>query len=69
MLVASVDDCVELHASSGTTGTPVTVCYTRGNLEVWSEVMARCLSMSGLTEEAVFFRILFLMVLKKLVLW
>ncbi len=46
--------CIELHASSGTTGVPVTVCYTTHDLEVWSEVMARCLAMAGLTEKDIF---------------
>jgi phenylacetate-CoA ligase len=54
MLTAPLENCVELHASSGTTGVPVTACYTRGDLEVWSEVMARCLSMSGLTKKDIF---------------
>lgn len=54
MLCTSLDNCVELHASSGTTGIPVTACYTRNDLEVWSEVMARCLSMSGLSEKDIF---------------
>ena len=54
MMATSLDDCIELHASSGTTGIPVTACYTRGDIEVWSEVMARCLSMSGLTKKDVF---------------
>ena len=53
-LATSLDNCIELHASSGTTGTPVTVCYTPNDLEVWSEVVARCLSMSGLTKKDVF---------------
>jgi len=54
MMTTSLKNCVELHASSGTTGVPVTTCYTRGDLDVWSEVMARCLSMSGLTKKDVF---------------
>jgi phenylacetate-CoA ligase len=54
MLTASLDDCVELHASSGTTGIPVTACYTKNDITVWSEVMARCLSMSGLTKKDIF---------------
>ena len=54
MLCTSIDDCVELHASSGTTGVPVTACYTNNDLNVWSEVMARCLSMSGLSKKDVF---------------
>jgi len=51
MMATSLENCVELHASSGTTGVPVTTCYTWGDLNVWSEVMARCLSMSGLTKK------------------
>jgi len=54
MMCTSLDNCVELHASSGTTGIPVTACYTRNDLEVWSEVMARCLSMAGLTSKDIF---------------
>jgi len=54
MMATSLDKCIELHASSGTTGIPITACYTPNDLEVWSEVMARCLSMSGLTKKDVF---------------
>jgi len=54
MMTTSLESCVELHASSGTTGIPVTVCYTPHDMDVWSEVMARCLSMSGLTKKDVF---------------
>ena len=54
MLTAPLADCVELHASSGTTGIPVTACYTAHDLDVWSEVMARCLCMSGLTKKDIF---------------
>lgn len=54
MMATSLDNCIELHASSGTTGVPVTVCYTQNDIDVWSEVMARCLSMSGLTKKDIF---------------
>ena len=54
MLAVPLQDCVELHASSGTTGTPVTVCYTRHDIEVWANVMARCLAMAGLTKKDIF---------------
>ena len=54
MMATSLDNCIELHASSGTTGIPITACYTSNDIEVWSEVMARCLSMSGLTKKDVF---------------
>ena len=54
MLATTLDNCIELHSSSGTTGIPVTACYTSHDIDVWSEVMARCLSMSGLTKKDVF---------------
>jgi len=54
MMATSLDSCVELHASSGTTGIPVTACYTPNDIEVWSEVMARCLVMSGLRKNDIF---------------
>ncbi len=54
MMITSLDNCIELHASSGTTGIPITVCYTPNDIDVWSEVMARCLSMSGLTKKDIF---------------
>lgn len=44
---------VELHTSSGTTGKPTVSGYTRKDLETWSEVMARGLTMFGLTEDDV----------------
>jgi len=54
LMATPLDQCIELHASSGTTGIPITACYTPGDLEVWSEVMARCLSMAGLSKKDVF---------------
>ena len=44
---------VELHTSSGTTGKPTVSGYTRKDLDTWSEVMARGLTMFGLTEDDV----------------
>lgn len=44
-------EIVEVHTSSGTTGKPVVTGYTRGDIDLWSEVMARCLTMAGATEE------------------
>ncbi len=38
---------VRVHASSGTRGKPTIVGYTRHDLDVWSEVMARTLCMAG----------------------
>ncbi len=41
-------EIVRLHASSGTTGKPTVVGYTRKDLATWSEVMARTLTCAGI---------------------
>ena len=41
------DQVIRVHASSGTTGKPTVVGYTRSDLAVWAEVCARCLAASG----------------------
>jgi phenylacetate-CoA ligase len=38
---------VRVHASSGTHGKPTVVGYTRADLEHWTELMARCMTMAG----------------------
>jgi phenylacetate-CoA ligase len=43
-------DIVRLHASSGTTGKPTVVGYTRADINTWSEVVARSLSMANITK-------------------
>jgi len=40
-------EIVRLHASSGTTGTPIVVAYTRDDIAVWTSVMARAFSACG----------------------
>ena len=47
LLAVPMEDVVRLHASSGTTGKPTVVAYTRRDIETWSEVMARTLVMGG----------------------
>lgn len=42
-------EIVRVHASSGTTGKATVVGYTRRDLEIWSECVARALSMAGVT--------------------
>lgn len=37
-----------IHASSGTTGKATVVGYTRHDLDIWSECVARCITMAGL---------------------
>ncbi len=51
---ASQQEIVRIHASSGTTGNPTIVGYTRRDLEVWSEVVARGLTAYGVTRDDIF---------------
>ena len=45
-------DIVRLHASSGTTGKPTVVAYTKNDIELWSEVMARSFASAGGSSES-----------------
>lgn len=47
MFSAPLSEIVRIHASSGTTGKPTVVGYTRNDLESWSECIARCFSQAG----------------------
>ncbi len=47
LFAVSQNEVVRLHASSGTTGKPTVVGYTRKDIQTWSEVVARSLSMAG----------------------
>jgi len=51
---APASEIVRVHASSGTTGNPTIVGYTRKDLAVWSEVMTRCLTAFGVTRDDTF---------------
>ena len=44
---------VRVHASSGTTGKSTVVGYTRHDLDVWAECVARCMTMAGITKDDV----------------
>lgn len=47
MFTVPMSEIVRLHASSGTTGKPTVVGYTRNDLQMWAEVVTRSLSMAG----------------------
>jgi len=53
LLAAPMKDVIRLHASSGTTGKPTVVAYTRNDIDLWSEVMARTYASAGVTEDDV----------------
>ena len=44
-------DIVRIHASSGTTGKATVVGYTQNDLDIWSECVARCLSMADVGQD------------------
>ena len=52
MGIAAVDekDIVRIHSSSGTTGTPVIIPYTRQDVEDWAIMFERCYRTAGITE-------------------
>ena len=47
MLAVPMDQVVRIHASSGTTGKPVVVGYTRNDIDTWSGVVARSIRAAG----------------------
>jgi len=46
-------ELVRIHASSGTTGKPTVVGYTRNDMKVWTECVSRIAAMGGATDEDV----------------
>jgi phenylacetate-CoA ligase len=48
LFAGPLSETVRLHASSGTTGKPIAVAYTREDIDVWSNVMLRALAACGL---------------------
>jgi phenylacetate-CoA ligase len=51
LFAAPMKDVVRIHASSGTTGKPTTVGYTRNDIAMWAQVCARSLAGAGTTED------------------
>jgi len=47
MFAVPMRQVVRVHASSGTTGRPTVVGYTRGDIALWAGLMARCLRAAG----------------------
>jgi len=47
LFAVPMSEIVRIHASSGTTGKPTVVGYTRHDISTWSEVMARTLTCAG----------------------
>ncbi len=47
MVTVHPDEIVEIHASSGTTGNPIIGCYTKEDINIWQELMARSIHTVG----------------------
>jgi phenylacetate-CoA ligase len=47
MFTVPLEDIVRVHASSGTTGKPTVVGYTKKDIDTWAELMARALASAG----------------------
>jgi phenylacetate-CoA ligase len=54
MFTVPMSEIVRLHASSGTTGKPTVVGYTRNDLQMWAEVVTRALCMAGAHKTTLF---------------
>ena len=51
LFAAPKSDIVRIHASSGTTGKATVVCYTKKDIDDWSECVARCMTMANVTRD------------------
>ena len=51
LFAAQQEEIVRIHASSGTTGKPIVAGYTRRDIDIWSEVVARCLGCAHIGKE------------------
>ena len=49
MFAVPLDEVVRIHSSSGTTGKPIVVGYTRGDINTWTELTARVGASAGVT--------------------
>jgi phenylacetate-CoA ligase len=53
LFAADMDDIVRIHASSGTTGKPTVVGYTKRDIDNWADLMARTFTFAGGSKSSV----------------
>jgi phenylacetate-CoA ligase len=51
VLAVPMKEVIRVHASSGTTGKPTVVVYTRNDIALWSDLMVRTYAAAGVTED------------------
>ncbi len=54
LMAVPMERIVRIHSSSGTTDKPTIAPYTRGDIETWSEILARGLATAGITSKDIF---------------
>lgn len=54
LFAVPMSEIIRLHASSGTTGIPTVVGYTRRDISIWQEMIARCLTAFGASKHDIF---------------
>ncbi|WP_283153468.1 phenylacetate--CoA ligase PaaK [Guptibacillus hwajinpoensis] len=47
MLACPMDEVVRIHASSGTSGKPTVVAYTKNDIQNWADIVARSITLAG----------------------
>ncbi len=53
LFTVPLKDVIRIHTSTGTTGKPTVVGYTREDINIWAELMARTLACGGATPDSV----------------
>ena len=53
LVAVPMKEVIRVHASSGTTGKPTVVAYTRNDIHLWSDLMARTCAAAGVTDDDV----------------
>jgi phenylacetate-CoA ligase len=53
LVAVPMREVIRVHASSGTTGKPTVVAYTRNDIQLWSDLMARTYAAAGVTDDDV----------------
>jgi len=53
-LATSRDELVRMHSSSGTTGRATVIFHTQGDIDAWTNLLARCMYMAGMRKSDVF---------------
>lgn len=51
LIAVPMSEVIRIHASSGTTGKPTVVAYTRNDIDLWSNLMARSYAAAGVTTD------------------